>query len=215
MNALEKKELEFQALQLLQSDPLKFLRKYSVVPSVAGNAHGISEYSLALIADVFDQNYFAPKTIQRPSSFWGRKKEGYSFKIIPDGAPGSIKFPAISIVAKPSNGPINPYRLMTNGPNIMITPLLTGCCIVMIPDGLTWGVAHLQPAGGESGDFLRRRLAAAGVKVYGAPDYEPGKNRSTLIGVRQGQQWDFYAQIQDRRNLHVQGNVLSVKKLTA
>ena len=70
----------------------------------------------------------------------------------------------------------------------MITTQLTGCCIVMVPGGGTWSVAHLQPTG-ENGVQLRQRLGTKGLKGYGATDYAGG--RAALVGVRINSNWHF------------------------
>jgi hypothetical protein len=89
---------------------------------------------------------------------------------------------------KTSDIAINAFPLPLQGPGIMITTQLTGCCIVMVPGLGTWSVARLERTG-EDGLLLRKRLPAIGSKVYAATDHEGG--RGALVGVRIGSKWDF------------------------
>jgi hypothetical protein len=59
----------------------------------------------------------------------------------------------LHIDVKPSNVAIHAFPLTGIGASLMFTTQLTGCCIVMIPGGGTWSVAHLQPTG-ETGEAL-------------------------------------------------------------
>ena len=177
---------EAQALQMLQMNPMEMLRKNSITPGtitqgLAPVAAGLYTYYM-----VKDEG----KQIKRPGSIMGnlRTKTGDRFKILPASALGGAGFPfhALHIPVQPSNIPINAYPLSTVGSGLMITTQLTGCCIVMVPGGGTWSVAHVQPTKGfESGLELQTRLAGAGVKVYGINDYVGG-GRAALIGVREG-----------------------------
>ena len=210
MTQSEKTALEVKALQDLQLDPLKFLRKNSVTPAnAAGTTAGLSDYYMVLdsFEAVGDPTTLHAISIKRPGAFLGNmhKQQGYKYKIKSHG--GGTRFQAIYIPVQPSNVAINPFPLGTTGASFMITTQLTGCCIVMVPQGASWGVAHLQPIN-EDGIELRKRLSALGIRVYGATDYSGG--RATLIGVRQAGNWDFYTQILDSNF-----NVISYKKLSS
>lgn len=194
-----------EALQLLQTQPMEVLRKNSVTPftiMVGGAPVPAGVYTYHMVEDALAQ-------IHRPRNLSGNlmPKAGQRFKIQASASPNSIPFHAIHIPVQPSNIPINAYPLDIVGPGLMITTQLTGCCIVMVPGGGTWSVAHLQPTG-ENGAALQARLAQAGVKVYGANDY--AGNRAALVGVREAGNWSFYVQTQDANF-----NVLKVKKLSA
>ncbi len=190
---------EAQAIQMLQTNPMEFLRKNSITPiAVAGNAPaGLHTFYM----------YDTLATINRPRNLTGniRPKTGQRFQIRPDQIFGGFPFHALHIPVQPSNIAINPFPLDMVGTGIMITTQLTGCCIAMLPVGGTWSVAHLQPTG-ETGTMLQDRLAASGVRVYGANDYSGG--RAALIGVRDATSWSFYAQEQDSNY-----NVISVNLL--
>jgi len=188
---------EVQAIQMLQTRPMEFLRKNAITPYAASHAAGIHTFYMV---DSLQQ-------IQRPGRRLGnlRRHQGQRFRVYPNAIQGGTPFNAVHIPVQPSNIAINAFPLPVHGPGIMITTQLTGCCIVMVPGPTTWSVAHLQPTG-ETGVQLRRRLADNGLKVYGATDYTGG--RAALIGVRINSKWEFYAQKQD-----VNFNVLSVKKL--
>jgi hypothetical protein len=189
---------EAQAIQMLATQPLEFLRKNSLTPYAAGGA-GVQTYYMVDTGAV----------IQRPGSRLGNLNThaGQRFQARPNGAMGGHPFQALHIPVQPSNIAINAFPLHTVGTNLMITTQLTGCCIVMVPGAGTYSVAHLQPTG-ETGVQLRQRLAAQKIKVYGATDYAPG--RGVLVGVRSGGQWSFYTQTQDAHF-----NVTGVKQLRA
>ncbi len=188
---------ETQAVQMLQTRPLEFLRKNAVSPHAA-RASGTSTFYMV---DTLAQ-------IQRPGRRLGRLRthQGQRFQVRADNIMNGSPFNAVHIPVQPSNIAINAYPLPQHGPGLMITTQLTGCCIVMVPGGGTWSVAHLQPTN-ETGVELRRRLASNGLKVYGATDYAGG--RATLVGVRTNMEWAFYTQKQD-----AQFNVIKVKKLS-
>lgn len=190
---------ETQAIQMLQTRPMEFLGKNCITPYAARGAAGVRTFYMV---DSLQQ-------VQRPGTRMGnlRTHHGQRFQVRADNVIEGSPFNAVHIPVQPSNMPINAFPLPGHGPGIMITTQLTGCCIVMVPGGGTWSVAHLQRTG-ENGVQLRLRLANAGIKVYGATDYVGG--RAALIGVRINLNWEFYAQKQD-----VNFNVLSVKKLTA
>src|SRR5215510_11550730 len=164
---------EMAALQMLQTTPLEFLRKNSITPYAAPGAAGIHTFYMV------DAN----QQIQRPGKLLGNLKmhHGQRFQVRANAVMGGIPFHAVHIPVQPSNIAINAFPLPADGPGIMITTQLTGCCIVMVPGGDTWSVAHLQPTG-ETGKELRERLADNGLKVYGATDY--AGNRAALVGVR-------------------------------
>jgi hypothetical protein len=189
---------ETQAIQMLQTHPMEFLRRNSVTPISAPGVTGIHNFYMV------DTH----KQIQRPGALLGnlRTHGGQRFQVRSDNVFGGSPFNAVHIPVQPSNVAINAFPLPTYGPGIMITTRLSGCCIVMIPGAGTWSVAHLQPTG-ETGVQLRQRLANNGLNVYGATDY--AGFCAALIGVRINSNWEFYAQKQS-------GNwdVLSVNRLT-
>lgn len=201
MTPAEKTSAQSKALQELFTNPVSFLRKNSIAPgNAAGNTAGVAEYAIGVEDGV----------IQRPGSRLGnfRTHDGLKFKIRkPIELPTGTRFQALYIPVQPSNQPINGFPLATVGTNFMITTQLSGCCVVMIPMGNTWSVAHLQPTG-ETGAQLRTRLAGQGMKVYGATDYAGG--RAALVGVRSGGKWRFYVQTQD-----ASFNVTGAKKLSS
>lgn len=82
-----------------------------------------------------------------------------------------MPFQALHIGVKPGNAAIHAFPLTGTGASLMFTTQLTGCCIVMIPGGGTWSVAHLQPTA-ETGEALRNRLKARHFQVYGVGDYK-------------------------------------------
>jgi hypothetical protein len=190
---------EIQAIQMLQTQPLEFLRKNSITPYAAPGLAGTSTFYMV------DAN----QQIQRPGQFLGklRTHQGQRFQVRANNVMGGTPFNAVHIPVQPSNIAINAFPLPLYEAGIMITTQLTGCCIVMVPGGGTWSVAHLQPTG-ENGVQLRQRLANNGIKVYGATDYAGG--RAALIGVRINSNWSFYTQIQDGNF-----NVQSVKELSS
>ena len=206
------------AYQMLQLNPMEMLSKYAVrTAGMHGAPAGIESFSMLKVP-------LAP-SIKLPSKFKGNffRKDGQQLQIKPTARVGledgvHFRFNAIHIPVQPSNIPYRPYPLNTDGPGLMITVQLTGCCIVMIPGDGTWMVAHLQPTG-ENGKELQARLAAdralahAGVKVYGAKDYQfddLSSVNAALIGVREEGNWNFYVQKRDMNS-----NVVSVKRLTA
>lgn len=190
---------ETEAIQMLQTRPLEFLRKNSITPYAA---HGAAGKHTFYMVDSQQQ-------IQRPGKRLGnlRTHHGQRFQVRPDNLMGGSPFNAVHIPVQPSNIAINAFPLPVHQAGIMITTQLTGCCIVMVPGGGTWSVAHLQPTG-ENGVDLRRRLRRVGLKVYGATDY--AGNRAALVGVRINSNWRFYTQKQDANF-----NVLSVKELSS
>jgi len=190
---------ETEAIQMLQTRPMEFLRKNSITPYAAPGNAGIHQFYMV---DTQQQ-------IQRPGSRLGtfRTHDGQRFQVRPNNIMGGSPFNAVHIPVQPSNIAINAFPLPLHGAGIMITTQLTGCCIVMVPGAGTWSVAHLQPTG-ENGVQLRQRLARNRIKVYGATDY--AGNRAALIGVRIDMNWEFYTQKQDANF-----NVHSVKKLSS
>lgn len=191
---------EAQAVQMLQTRPIEFLRKNSITPY--GVTSTVAETRTFYMVD-------SQRPIQRPGQFLGnlRMHQGQQFKARVDNVMGGFPFNAVHIPVQPSNIAINAFPLPRNGPGIMITTQLSGCCIVMIPDGGTWRVAHLQPIG-ETGVQLRQRLGNNGLKVYGATDY--AGSRAAFVGVRINLNWKFYTQTQDTRF-----NVLIVRELSS
>ncbi len=193
---------EAQALLQLKTNPLNFLRKNSVTPFTimqAGATVPAGVYPFYMVD--------ASQQIYRPRKLTGNinPKAGQRFKIMGSALTRGFRFNAIHIPVQPSNIPINAYRLNLGGDDLMITTQLTGCCVVMIPNGNTWNVAHLQPTG-ETGTMLHRRLKAGGTRVYGVNDYSGG--RAALVGVKESGKWNFYAQKQDGNF-----NVVSVRRL--
>jgi hypothetical protein len=172
---------------MLQTKPLEFLRKNSITPVAAVGVRGLHTFYMK------DLN----ANITRPGKFLGRLNlhEGQRFRVCHNNALGGTPFQALHIDVQPSNVPIHALPLAGIGAGLMFTTQLTGCCIVMIPGGGTWSVAHLQPTG-ESGAELRNRLRAQHFQVYGVGDYT-GAGRAVLVGAREGGVWHFYSQMQD------------------
>jgi hypothetical protein len=178
---------EPEAIQMLQIQPLEFLRKNSLTPVRAVGVTGLHTFYMKDLA----------ANITRPGKFLGNLSAhgGQRFKLCHNNADGGTPFQALHIDVKPSNVAIHAFPLTGIGASLMFTTQLTGCCIVMIPGGGTWSVAHLQPTG-ETGEALRNRLKAQHFQVYGVGDYT-GVGRAVLVGVREGGVWHFYNQMQD------------------
>lgn len=189
---------EREAVFLLQTNPMEFLKKNAVVPSTTGPV-GLN---------LFHMSCDTAAPIQRPGSVLGslRRHSGKKFRIRPDSIFNGHPFFAVHLPVQLSNSEFTPLLLPASGPGIMITTQLTGCCIVMDRLGGNCRVTHLRPTG-ESGADLQQRLINDGRSVYGVADYTG--NRATLVGVRINSRWCFYAQKQDRNS-----NILSVNLLS-
>ncbi|HEY8925588.1 MAG TPA: hypothetical protein VIU64_14475 [Polyangia bacterium] len=190
---------DHRALQMLATQPLEFLRKNSLTTYAMPDADA-GLHMFYMLRDV-------GRTIQRPGSRLGNLNPhgGQRFTVRSDNIYGGIPFHAIHIPVQPSNVVFNTFTLRDVGANLMLTTQLTGCSVVIVPNGGTYEVAHLQPTG-ETGEQLRTRLSALQTYVYGVTDYTPG--RAVVLGVRLGGQWCFYAQNQDGYH-----NVTSVSRL--
>jgi hypothetical protein len=194
---------EIEAIIMLQTRPLDFLRKNAITPITMPGPAGIR---------IFYMTDVPGPPIQRPGKLLGNLSthEGQRFRVGDSQANGGTPFNAVCIPVQESNIPINPFPLPLQGPGVMITTQLTGCCIVMIHGAGTWSVAHLHPQD-ETGFELRQRLSNHGLKVYGATDYSIAvPSRAALVGVRINSNWGFYTQIQDGFY-----NVMSVNKLSS
>ncbi|WP_087018332.1 hypothetical protein [Thaumasiovibrio subtropicus] len=181
MNAIE-------AIQLLQTNPLTFLRRNSftafAAPTTAGAVHQFF---------MVDRN----TDIERPGQILGNLNThtGQKFQArANNNLGGGTGFNAAHIPVQPSNIAINPIALPLHGAGIMLTTQLTGCCMVVVPQGNTFGVAHLQPTG-ETGLQLCQRLRTAGMRVFGQSDYQG--SRGIFVGARINGTWGFYTQLQD------------------
>lgn len=192
---------EYQALQMLATQPLEFLRKNALTTYAIPDADA-GVHMFYMLRD-------GGRTIQRPGSKLGdlNRHDGQRFIVRPDAMYGGVPFQAIHIPVQPSNVVFNAFALHNAGTNLMFTTQLTGCSVAVVPDRGTYRVAHLQPTG-ETGEQLRTRLTAEQICVYGITDYTPG--RAVVVGVRLGGQWSFYAQNQDPAH-----NVASVRRLQA
>jgi len=192
---------EYQALQMLATQPLEFLRKNALTTYAIPDADA-GVHMFYMLRDV-------GRTIQRPGSKLGNlnRHDGQRFIVRADGMYGGLPFQAIHIPVQPSNVDFDTFALHNAGPNLMFTTQLTGCSVAVVPDGGTYRVAHLRPTG-ETGEQLRTRLTAQQNCVYGITDYTPG--RAVVVGVRLGGQWTFCAQNQDSDH-----NVTSVRRLQA
>lgn len=189
---------EIQAIQMLQKNPLAFLRANAVTPYCASTSRaGIHTFYMV---DTHDQ-------IRHPARWFGHLyiQQGKRFKIRARDEEGGQPFHAFNLPVQASNVSMRPIPLYRVGANIMVTTHLTGCSVVLIPDKDRVSVAHLQPIG-ESGAMLRRRLAAKGYYVFGAPDY--ADSRASLIGARLKGRWKFFVQKQDENF-----NVTDVREL--
>ncbi|WCN10702.1 hypothetical protein [Marinomonas mediterranea] len=173
-----------QALNALINNPLTFLRKNALTPYAAqGRSAGAVQYRMVSSDD----------TVTRPGTVLGNLKthnDGQRFKMRADNFEAGTSFQAVYIPVQSSDKLSFPHPLPSNGPRIMITTQLTGCCMLMMKMGEVVGVAHLQPTG-ETGNELHARLGT-NLKVYGRPDY--GNSRAIFIGIRTANRWRFYAQ---------------------
>ena len=148
-----------------------------------------------------------PTKVSRPGRILGnlRRHESKRFQIRADSIFQGAPFSAIHVPVQSSRLAIAAHRLPVQGPKMMITTQLSGCCIVMIPKGGAWSVAHLQPVG-ETGVALQNRLKEQGLQTYGANDY--GQFHAMFFGVRKGRKWEFFVQTQD-----LDHNVVDARKL--
>jgi|SRR5450631_3661360 len=191
---------EIEAIHMLQAQTGDFLRKCSIDAQTLGA--GPASLGTFYMKDKLESR-------SHPGKYLGNlhRQGGQRFQAQNNAVHGGTAFPAIHIPVRPSNVAINAFPLPPVGAHVMLTTQLTGCSIVMIPGPATFSVAHLQPTG-ETGAALRQRLKAAGLQVYGMGDF--GVGRATVVGVRLGGSWRFFAQAQD-----AYFNVMQVKELTA
>lgn len=111
-----------------------------------------------------------------------------------------------------------PHVLDGSGPNIMVTPELTGCSFVVEAVGPGQvQVAHVRPVGAHNHSTLPGALQAQypDAEVYGdvggADNYDTGRNEVvTIVGVRRRDGWTIYAQ---RRRRYDGAAVLGVREL--
>ncbi|TDO97905.1 hypothetical protein [Marinomonas balearica] len=173
-----------QAVNALINNPLAFLRKNALTPYAApGRAAGTVQYRMVSTDDA----------VTRPGTVLGNlntHNDGQRFKMRADNVEQGVNFQAVYIPVQNSDTLSFPHPLPNNGPRVMVTTQLTGCCMLMVKMGNVVGVSHLQPTG-ETGNALHARLGA-NLKVYGRPDY--GNSRALFIGIRTGTRWRFYAQ---------------------
>lgn len=94
------------------------------------------------------------------------------------------------------------------GPDIVVTTLLNGCTFACEPTANAVNMAHIQPTGGATAasletDVLNNGSVGGGgvpaTNVFGGERcYTAASNDVTIIGVRNGAQWQIYAQIHPR-----------------
>jgi hypothetical protein len=141
---------------------------------------------------------------------------------------GTDEFDAwyIAMTELGSNAQTTHFPLPGNsGPDLMLTSQLSGCT-VGIGSGTTSGsrlVSHIQPPSGElDEDTLTRmhddtvnRMTDGFDAVFeranqpGARHYGDARNRATVVGVRRGNAWEFWAQ--EYRNMNYGNEILSVR----
>lgn len=113
------------------------------------------------------------------------------------------------------------YRLQPTQPALLITPLLTGCSFVIVPQpNGELDVAHVRPTAPLAGDELPAHLAhtlPGTAIVYGATpgNYTSGTRVVTIIGVLdpRRRRWCIYAQKQADLGAHGEHRVLGVDRI--
>jgi hypothetical protein len=83
---------------------------------------------------------------------------------------------------------------VANEARLMITTQITGCCLIFIPEGGSFKVAHIQPPKGTRGDLLQKRLKLkyTNAKFYGSENRDLGYGN--IIGVLLHDGWNFFKQ---------------------
>jgi len=206
---------EQKALELLRTNPLKLLRKISLVPS--GSSAGNKTFYISKKDQPRVQLKQAPKYLNQSLL------NAEEFRITTNPGFGGVAFDAYSLpmIMKRINN-VDDLRTEMNqlpavGPDIVITGGLSGCSIVT--QGNTFA-AHIQPydakdglAEKQSGNQLRYVINTFnGFKVFGRQDY--GGTNANIIGVRSGGNWRFYAQGKQLRDTARQ-EIVNVREILA
>jgi hypothetical protein len=184
------------ALASFIAHPRTFLKKYPVcVSEFVGRASGVLPGSWDT-AGMHDGT-------RRPGRILGalRTHETQSMRIGPVAtmAFSTHAFQVHFVQMYSRDVPIDWYAT-NGGPNIIVTPQLTGCSVaIRAIGGNEIEMTHIQPTGAEAGDALNTRLGGMGLDgVYGRNSYS--QNCSvTIMGARVGGRWKVYAQKMDRR----------------
>lgn len=188
------------ALQQLVTDPRGFLSRYPIIS--AGGAAGLGTYYLHNEAGA----------AARPGSVLGthhmHATEGFRINAFAGGAP----FQAFCVPVVASNVPIVLHTIPTNV-HFVVTGELSGCSFIVQDTGGQLDCAHLRPTG-ETGVALESRLAGYSA-VYGHGAYNRTNaagflaRNATVLGVRTGGRWKFYAQ---KRENPARMNIVSVHR---
>lgn len=200
------------AFNQLTADPSAFLRRFPL------RVFGSETESLTLNAQIGPRQQSNPL---RTATLLGNSmmvsthsfdiRTPRSVGINSQGAPHTFNAHFVHMTDSPP-AEVQLYPLPAGSPSIMITPLLSGCCIVIQPgDSGLIEVAHVRPSKGMPGAQLREALVAQfpNAVVYGpGADYDSSTQRVTIVGVFKNQrEWRLYAQVQvdDTYNYQVQG----------
>lgn len=196
----------------LRADPVAFLRHYRVdIAGGAGNASGVATFRYANAAQTDAETIFARGFTTGLSGLLGLTKQRRLVKFqkvaLPPRAKGPNEFDAHYVaMTQTTDGAATTHVVApgAGGPDILLTSQLSGCGFG-IGSGNAHGdrlVSHIQPPGpgvGVHGALVGGMAHGTDATFEknpagGARDYA-GNNRATVVGLRRGAAWTFYAQI--------------------
>jgi hypothetical protein len=212
-------------LTAIRQDPLAFLRHYKL--QISGG-DGAAQSGKACFR-FNDLGYTVAGFTTKLSGLTGKTKQRpvIEFQRIgprdPNADPRTGTFNAWYIAMKQVNDPVQDthFPLPDNrGPDLMLTSQLSGCTfgIGSKAQGVQL-VSHIQPTGNNRAQLhttVTGGMANGVHKIFErenqpANRYRDQMNRATVIGVRTGTHWRFYAQVFESAALN--GDVLEAKKI--
>lgn len=201
----------------MRANPEAFLRHYRVdIAGGAAKASGIATFSYDNANLQDNEVRFIPGFTTGLSGLFGLQKQRRLIKlrkvcVPPKPNPDPLtEFEAHYIaMTQTTDGPATTHVVVpgAGGPDIMLTSQLSGCGFgIGNPNGGGDRVlSHIQPsaAGASVHGALAGGMGGGGMAATfekdpngGGRDYA-GNNRATVIGLRNGATWSFYAQVYD------------------
>lgn len=201
----------------MRANPEAFLRHYRLdIGGGAAKASGVATFRYANVAQLDSEIIAMPGFTTGLSGLLGLQKQRRLIKFTkvslpPKPAPDPLtEFEAHYIaMTQTTDGPATTHVVVpgAGGPDIMLTSQLSGCGfgIGNANGGGDRILSHIQPpaAGVSVHGALTGGMGGGGTAATfekdpngGGRDYA-GNNRATVIGVRNGTAWSFYAQVYD------------------
>ncbi len=220
-----------EALIKLRARPENFLKNYHVMTVRAMHQSGPTNFLFGGTGyvDIHTGNPVYNRT-QRPGSILGthhmHDSKNYKFSTDPAdliGTPAQVMAWHVDVSASAgiALGNIPSLAVSRNGgPDLMVTTLLNGCTFICEARANDVLMAHVQPTGGTTAAQLETDVintgvlagggaAGSGIAFGGGRSYTANNNDVTIIGIRNGTQWQVFAQIHPR-NVKSTVNVVEI-----